>query len=172
MSYIIYPQSDSKLAVLYPCMGVTKTVEIEVQVPVIGEDGNPTGETNTVTREEQVPMSIEEIAAKDVPADTPFKIVDSLDIDNDYFNAYDFSEESGAEVNIDKAKALHLDKFRSARAPKLTSLDVAFMRAVEQSDSAKQAEIAEAKQELRDVTKVELPETLEEIKAVWPDILN
>jgi hypothetical protein len=119
-----------------------------------------------------IPTGAVEDCIKDVPADTPFKIVDSLDLDNDYFNAYDYSEDTGAEVNIDKAKALHLDKFRSARAPKLTALDVAFMRAVEQSDSAKQAEIAAEKQELRDVTKVELPETLEEIKAVWPDILN
>jgi hypothetical protein len=117
-------------------------------------------------------LSIEEIAAKDVPAGLPYKIVDSIDIDNDYFNSYDYSEESGAEVNIDKAKALHLDKFRSARAPKLTALDVAFMRAVEQADVDKQAEIAAAKQELRDVTQTPLPDTLEEIKAVWPEILN
>jgi hypothetical protein len=111
-------------------------------------------------------------AIKDVPQGTPYKIVEALDIDDSYFNAYEYNEEAGAEVNIDKAKVLHLDKFRSARAPKLTALDVAFMRAVEQADADKQAEIAAAKQELRDVTKVELPETLEEIKAVWPEILN
>jgi hypothetical protein len=111
-------------------------------------------------------------AIKDVPAETPYKIVDSLDIDNDYFNAYDYSEEPGAEVNITKAKAIQLDKFRAARAPKLAALDVAFMRAVEQGDTAKQAEIAAEKQELRDVTQTPLPDTLEEIKAVWPEILN
>jgi hypothetical protein len=139
MSYIIYPQTDNKLAVIIPT------------------DSS---------------MSIEEIAAKDVPKGSTHKIVDSLDIEDSYFDAYEFSEETGAVVNIDKAKALHLNKFREARKPKLAALDVAFMRAVEQADAEKQSEIATAKQELRDVTKTLLPETLEEIKAVWPAILN
>jgi hypothetical protein len=111
-------------------------------------------------------------AIKDVPANTPYKIVDTIDIDNDYFNAYDYSEGSGAEVNIDKAKALHLDKFREARKPLLSKLDVDYMKAIEVEDSTKASEIAVAKQELRDVTKIELPDTLEEIKATWPEILN
>jgi hypothetical protein len=119
-----------------------------------------------------IPAGDVQDAIKDVPANTPYKIVDSLDIDNDYFNAYDYSEEPGAEVNIDKAKAIHLDKFRAARAPKLAALDVAFMRAVEQGDATKQAEIAAEKQELRDITKTPLPDTLEEIKAVWPSTLD
>lgn len=117
-------------------------------------------------------LSIEEIAAKDVPAGLPYKIVDSLEVDNDYFNAYDFNEDTGAEVNIDKAKALHLDKFREARKPILSKLDVDYMKAIETEDSVKAAEIAVQKQELRDVTKTVLPDTLEEIKAVWPEILN
>lgn len=117
-------------------------------------------------------LSIEEIAAKDVPAGLPYKIVDGLDIDNDYFNAYEFHPEQGAEVNIEKAKAIHLDKFRAARSPKLTSLDIAFMKAVETSDVSKQAEIATEKQALRDVTKTSLPNNLPDLKATWPAILN
>jgi hypothetical protein len=117
-------------------------------------------------------LSIEEIAAKDVPEGVPYKIVDSLEVDNDYFNAYDFNEEAGAEVNIDKAKALHLDKFREARKPILSKLDVDYMKAIEVEDSVKASQIAIAKQELRDVTKLPLPDTLSEIKETWPDILN
>ena len=117
-------------------------------------------------------LSIEEIAAKDVPEGVPFKIVDSLDIDNDYFNAYEFHEETGAEVNIEKAKLIHLDKFREARTPKLAALDIQYMKAIEVEDSVKAAEIAVEKQALRDVTKIVLPDTLEEIKAVWPSILD
>ena len=109
---------------------------------------------------------------KDVPAGLPYKIVDSLDIDNDYFNAYDYSEEAGAEVNIGKAKELHLDKFRAARAPKLAALDVAFMKAVETIDADKQAQIAAEKQALRDVTKLDLPSDLPSLKSFWPEILN
>lgn len=117
-------------------------------------------------------ISIEEIAAKNVPEGFPYKIVDSLNIENDYFNAYEFHEEDGAEVNIDKAKAIHLDKFREARKPLLESLDVQYMRALETEDTVKAAEIAVKKQELRDVTKTPLPDTLPELKEVWPDILN
>lgn len=117
-------------------------------------------------------ISIEEIAAKDVPAGLPYKIVGDLNIDNSYFNAYEFHQEAGANVNIDKAKSIHLDKFRAARAPKLTALDVAYSRADEVGDLAKKSEIAAQKQALRDVTKVELPNDLVALKEFWPSILG
>jgi len=76
-------------------------------------------------------------------------------------------------VNPDKAKAIWKDKWREARKPLLASLDIEFMKAVETSGSAKQAEIASKKQALRDVTLTEIVgNTLEEIKAVWPSVLN
>jgi len=76
-------------------------------------------------------------------------------------------------VNPDKAKAIWKDKWREARKPLLASLDIEFMKAVESADTAKQAEIAEQKQALRDVTKTEIVgNTPEEIKAVWPSVLN
>jgi hypothetical protein len=111
-------------------------------------------------------------AIKDVPEAVEYKIVDSVDIDNDYFNAYEFDAETGAKVNIEKAKAIHLDKFRAARAPKLAKLDIDFMKAVEVNDEVKKAEIIAAKQALRDVTLTPLPDDLADIKATWPDILN
>lgn len=117
-------------------------------------------------------LSLEEIAAKSVPGGAPFKIVDSLDIDDSYFNAYEYQEELGAEVNINKAKDIHLNMFRTARAPKLQKLDVDYMKAMESQDPIAASAIAAAKQELRDVTKVVLPNTLEELKQVWPEILT
>ena len=111
-------------------------------------------------------------AIKDVPAGVPYKIVESVDIDNDYYNAYEFDAETGAKVNIEKAKAIHLDKFRAARSPKLQKLDIDFMKAVESNDEVKKGEIVVAKQALRDVTLTPLPDDLAGIKATWPDILN
>ena len=111
-------------------------------------------------------------AFKDVPEGAEYKIVDSVDIDNDYFNAYEFDAVLGAKVNIEKAKAIHLDKFRSARAPKLDKLDIDFMKAVEANDEEKKAEIVAAKQALRDVTLTVLPNDLAGIKSTWPEILN
>ena len=76
-------------------------------------------------------------------------------------------------VNPDKAKAIWKDKWREARKPLLASLDIEFMKAVETADADKQAEIASKKQALRDVTLIEIVgNTPEEIKAVWPSVLN
>jgi hypothetical protein len=108
---------------------------------------------------------------KDVPAETPYAIVDSLDIDNDYFNGFVYAD-GQIEADILKCKEIHLDKFRAARAPKLARLDVDYMKAIEVEDGVKASAIAVQKQELRDVTKIKLPETLPEIKATWPDILK
>jgi hypothetical protein len=119
-----------------------------------------------------IPCGAIEDCIKDVPEGVPYKIVDVLEIENDYFNAYDFNEEAGAEVNIDKAKSLHLDKFREARKPILSKLDVDYMKAIEVEDSVAASAIAVKKQQLRDVTKLPLPDTLPEIKETWPDILN
>ena len=76
-------------------------------------------------------------------------------------------------INPDKAKAIWKNKWREARKPILASLDIEFMRAVESADTIKQAEIASKKQALRDVTLTEITgNTPEEIKAVWPSVLN
>jgi hypothetical protein len=76
-------------------------------------------------------------------------------------------------VNPDKAKAIWKDKWRETRKPLLASLDIEFMKAVETADATKQAEIASEKQALRDVTLTEIVgNTPEEIKAVWPSVLN
>jgi len=76
-------------------------------------------------------------------------------------------------VNPDKAKAIWKDKWREARKPLLASLDIEFMKAVESDDTEKQAEIVAKKQALRDVTQTEIVgNTPEEIKAVWPSVLN
>ena len=103
-----------------------------------------------------------------------FLILDksNINIDNEYFNAYEFDAELGAKVNIEKAKAIHLDKYRSARAPKLAKFDIDFMKAVEVNDEEKKAEIIAAKQALRDVTLTQLPDDLAGIKATWPEVLG
>jgi len=76
-------------------------------------------------------------------------------------------------INPDKAKAIWKNKWREARKPILASLDIEFMRAVESGDATKQSEISARKQELRDVTLLPIPGTTpEEIKSVWPEVLN
>jgi len=77
-------------------------------------------------------------------------------------------------INLDKAKNIQKNKWRVARKPLLEKLDTEFMRAVETGDTSKQQQIATQKQALRDVTTTDLSSitTPEELKNVWPDILN
>ena len=75
-------------------------------------------------------------------------------------------------VNMSKARAIHLEAIRKVRNEELAKEDVTFMRAVEAGDTDTQATIATKKQALRDIpatfditTGVDTPEKL---KAKWP----
>ena len=75
-------------------------------------------------------------------------------------------------VNMTKARAIHLAEIRRVRNAELVAKDVTFMRAVEAGDSSAQSTIATQKQVLRDIpatfditTGVSTPEQL---KAKWP----
>jgi hypothetical protein len=101
-----------------------------------------------------------------------YKVVETLDILNVFFDAYEFDKDQGAVLNIEKAKDIKRNQFRQARKPLLDQLDLEFMRAVETSNAAKKKTIAAKKQELRDVTAIELPDNVDELVEFWPDILN
>ena len=76
-------------------------------------------------------------------------------------------------VNMEKARNIHRDRMREARAPLFNALDVAFQRAME--TGADTAEIVAKKQALRDVTAdpaIDAAQTTDELKAVWPEILK
>jgi hypothetical protein len=111
-------------------------------------------------------------AIKDVPEGVEYKIVESVDIDNTFFNAYEFDREIGAKINISKAKEIWLEKYRRARTPILEKLDLEYMRADEAGSIELKKEIVVKKQTLRDVTLIELPNTLKGIKTTWPEILG
>jgi hypothetical protein len=74
-------------------------------------------------------------------------------------------------VNMTKARAIHLAEIRRVRDAELVKKDVPFMRAVEAGDTSAQATIATEKQVLRDIpatfdlTDAGTPELL---KAKWP----
>jgi len=76
------------------------------------------------------------------------------------------------KVNINKAKEIWLEHYRTARTPLLEKLDLEYMRADEAGDPELKKQIASKKQALRDVTKTDLPNTIEEIKSTWPEILG
>jgi hypothetical protein len=75
-------------------------------------------------------------------------------------------------VNMTKARAIHLEEIRQVRNAELTAKDITFMRAVEAGDTSAQSTVSTEKQVLRDIpatfditTGVTTPELL---KAKWP----
>ena len=75
-------------------------------------------------------------------------------------------------VNMDKARVIHLEEIRKVRNAELVKEDVTFMRAVEDGDTDAQATIKTKKQTLRDLpATVDITtdaETPEKLKAKWP----
>lgn len=111
-------------------------------------------------------------AIKDVPEGKPYAVVSDLsNVDYAYFDGFVY-EDGEAVADIASCKTIHKNKWRAARKPLLEKLDVEYMRALEIEDTVSAASIAVQKQELRDVTQTELPDTLSEIKEVWPECLG
>ena len=76
-------------------------------------------------------------------------------------------------IDMTKARNIHRDRMRAARASKLAALDVAFQRALETGGDT--VSIVAQKQALRDVTanpEIEAAQTPDDLKKVWPDLLN
>lgn len=76
-------------------------------------------------------------------------------------------------INMEKARNIHRDAMRAARAPLFAKLDVDYMVATERGQDT--SSIAAQKQALRDVTKdpaIDAAQTLDDLKSVWPDVLR
>ena len=108
-------------------------------------------------------LSIEEVAAKDVPAGVPYRIVndDEVPSDRTFRNAW----KEDLTVDMPKAQEITKERLRAERAPLLTALDVQYQRATE--DGRDTTIIISEKQRLRDVTKLaDKATTLDELKAL------
>ena len=76
-------------------------------------------------------------------------------------------------IDINKAKDVWKEKIRVARKPALEKLDVDYMKALEDADTPAQQAIVTVKQTLRDLpSQVDTATTVDEIKAVWNDLLG
>jgi hypothetical protein len=109
--------------------------------------------------------TIEECAAKDVPAGAEFHIIEEEDLPqehNDFFNAWEV-DSGKIRICYIKSQAITKDRLRQERKPLLEAQDVLYMRATEQGADTK-AIVAE-KQRLRDITKISVT-TLDELKAL------
>ena len=106
-------------------------------------------------------VSTHKITSADIPEDRQFR---------------DALMWTGARIAHDmgKARALHCDRLREARAPRLETLDVAYSQADEKGDAREKAAIATKKQTLRDLTAhpaIAKAKTVEALAALTIDAL-
>ena len=108
---------------------------------------------------------------------TPHRIIEDTDIplecrsDRTWRNCLEDTG-SAIQVNMEKARVVHMDKIRVIRNAELVKKDLPSLRAIEAGDTDAQATLATEKQVLRDLpttfditTDVDTPEKL---KAKWP----
>lgn len=113
------------------------------------------------------------IINKDVPQGLVYTIVNKNSLPSDrYFRNAWKSNKGKIEIDYPKAVEIKLDVFRELRKPLLKELDIAYQRADELGDVVLKQDIATQKQELRDVTTIELPKTVPELKGFTPAILK
>ncbi len=128
---------------------------------------NPDGSVAVLIPAPDCGLTLEEIAAKDLPPDvTVYHLVEESDIPTDrtFRNAWTLQD---GLLGHDMTKCMDLTKsrLRAARKPLLEAQDVLFQRALE--TGADTTAIVAEKQRLRDVTKLVTPElTIEELKGV------
>jgi hypothetical protein len=117
------------------------------------------------------------VIARAVPAGVPTRLVDDSDPglqDRTFRNAF---EDTGVavQVNMPKARVIHMDRIRQKRNEELQKLDIPFMMASERNDQEAVSKIATQKQKLRDIPqKYDLSgfKTPEKLKAAWPKELD
>lgn len=119
-------------------------------------------------------LSIEEIAARTVPADaTDVHIVhsDNLPTQRRFRNAWKL--DGGAVlVDLKRAEQIVLDKVREERVAEFAKTDAEYMAAVQKGDTAKAQAAAARAQKLRDAPAKDLSKlTLDELAAVTLDSL-
>jgi hypothetical protein len=107
-------------------------------------------------------VSIHPLANGDVPTDRTFR---------------DAWTHNGTTIvhDIGKAREIHRNNIRAARAPLFATLDIEYQRADETGDKAAKAAIVAKKAQLRDATrdpKIDAAATVDALKLAWPAVLS
>lgn len=103
-----------------------------------------------------VPVSVTEIDPSDVPTDRSYR------------GAWTFSDD-GFGHDMDRARELHKDKLRNARAPLLAALDLEVSKALSQGRNGDVMRHEAERQRLRDVTThpdISKAKTIDDLKKI------
>ena len=117
--------------------------------------------------------TIEELAAKDVPAGLPYQVVDSesLPAETGFRNAWvaDFENYQGVTVDLAKAKVIYKETADSTAASLSTPLTQEYMRltAIEADTTAVQAQLQAINAAAEETAYLDAT-TVPELVACWP----
>ena len=156
MKKIIYTSADGRLCIVYPA---DKSVIERAQ-------------GRTLTEKEYE----DRVWEKSVPTDAilPASIEDDAIPEDRYFRNAWKANANLIEVDLEKARAVHMDNLRFQRNEKLKELDIEFQIALEKGDADAQKVIAARKQQLRDMPatfNLSAINDLNALKASKPDYL-
>ena len=104
-----------------------------------------------------------------------WRLIDNADVPTDRTFRNAWRDTGTITTDMPVAREIHREKLRRLRRPKLLELDVEYMKALEDGDTAATKRIAKQKQELRDVTDdpaIEKAKTPKALKAVIPSGLG
>ena len=109
--------------------------------------------------------TMEELAAKVVPENEPYKIVEDSVVPTDRTFRGAWENYAAITVSLAKAKEITKARLREERKPLLEAQDVLFMKAQESSSDT--SAIVTEKQRLRDITaSADSASTLDELKGL------
>ena len=109
--------------------------------------------------------TMEELAAKVVPENEPYKIVEDSAVPTDRTFRDAWENYEAISVSLTKAKEITKTRLREERKPLLEAQDVLFMKAQETSSDT--TSIITEKQRLRDITaSADSASTLDELKGL------
>ncbi|MFN0043575.1 MAG: hypothetical protein ACKVSF_10245 [Alphaproteobacteria bacterium] len=160
---IVYPNDAGGVVVVCPPPIARREKIVDVAEHFVGQVRVP-ATYRVMTDQEYIAFLVQK---GDVPNGADYKITNLEDLPPDrYFrNAWVPDAETGAKVDMERAREVHKNVMRAARKPRLAELDVEQLRGV----------VVEAeKQALRDVTAdpaIVSALTPEALKAVWPAVL-
>ena len=173
---IVIPRSDGGVTVRIPCPQDRRQILVDPGKPATFDEttGKQTKPAVPPTyRDETDDEFLARVIArnpKEGAVDHVIVEVSDIPTEKTYRGAWTFS---GGKFGHDmkKAKEIHREKIREARAPLLQAQDVEVSKALAQGDTGKATTAEAARQRLRDATKhpsIESAKTIEELKDVWP----
>lgn len=119
----------------------------------------------------------ENIAAEITKSNIPvvsWRIIQDADIPADRTFRAAFTDD-GVKIghDMDKARAIHMDRIRKAREPRLAETDKLILQAIERGENI--GALGEFRQKLRDIPQtldLSKAATVEDLKAIWPEELK